>query len=85
MKYSSIFVAGFAFIALVGVAPVAWSGSMGNGAAQRSAEFAKSNAKTCLALPHDKMMKDQGCKSVMAQHPELFPSADVKPNSVTPH
>ena len=46
MKYSSIFVAGFAFIALVGVAPVAWSGSMGNGAAQRSAEFAKSNAKS---------------------------------------
>ena len=61
-------VAGTALIALVSVAPLAHAGTMGNGAQQRIAAA----VNRCLAMPHDKMVSDQGCKSLMVQHPEMF-------------
>jgi hypothetical protein len=63
-------VAGATVIALVGVTPLAQAGTMGNGAQQRNMV----TVNKCQAMPHDKMMNDQGCKSMMALHPELFSS-----------
>jgi hypothetical protein len=62
------FVASVAIIALFGIVPLAQAGTTGNGAAQRI----QAAVNTCLAMPHDKMVADQGCKSLMAQHPEMF-------------
>jgi len=76
MKYSGLFVAGVAFIAVVAVAPVAQSGTMGNGSQQRNSVA----VKKCLAMPHDKMMKDQECKTQMVVHPELFPGGVAPKN-----
>jgi hypothetical protein len=42
---------------------------MGNGSQQRNAVA----VNKCLAMPHDQMMKEQGCKTQMVVHPELFP------------
>ena len=61
-------VAGAAFIALVGITPLAHAGHLGNGAQQRI----QAAVNTCLKMPHDKMVADQNCKSLMAQHPEMF-------------
>jgi hypothetical protein len=69
MKYSGLFVAGVDLIAVMAGAPVAQSGTTGNGSKQRIAAA----VTQCLAMPHDQMMKDQGCKSLMIAHPELFP------------
>ena len=55
-------------IALIGFVPVANAGSMGNGAQQRIAAA----VNRCLAMPHDKMVANQYCKSLMTQHPEMF-------------
>ena len=57
-----------AFIALVGITPLAHAGSMGNGAQQRI----QAAVNRCLALPHEKVVADQYCKSLMTQHPEMF-------------
>ena len=62
--------AGAAFIALVGVTPLAHAGHMGNGAQQRI----QAAVNTCLKMPHDKMVADQNCKSLITQHPEMFAS-----------
>lgn len=64
-----VFVAGAAFIALVSVSLHAQAGTMGNGAQQRI----QAAVNTCLKMPHDKMVADSGCKSLMVQHPEMFP------------
>jgi hypothetical protein len=72
-KYSGLFVAGVAFIALIGVVPAAQAGHLGNGGQQRI----QAAVNGCLAMPHDKMMKDQNCKSQMALHPELFPAGSM--------
>jgi hypothetical protein len=64
---------------LVAVAGAAHGGSMGNGAGQRLAAA----VKRCLAMPHDQMMQDSGCKSLMAQHPEMFPSNGTKSDNET--
>jgi hypothetical protein len=61
-------VAAATFIALFGISPIAHAGTMGNGSQQRIAAA----VNRCLAMPHDKMVADQGCKSLMAQHPEMF-------------
>ena len=74
-------VAGTALIALVGIAPLAHAGTMGNGAQQRI----QAVVNRCLAMPHDKMMSDQGCKSTMVQHPELFPGGSVPPQDSNRH
>jgi ABC-type histidine transport system ATPase subunit len=74
-------VAGIAFIALVGIAPAAQSGTMGNGGQQRN----QAAVNRCLAMPHDKMMNDQGCKSFMVLHPELFPAGSLKPQNAPSH
>jgi hypothetical protein len=76
VKSSGLFVAGVAFITVLIIAPMAQSGSMGNGSQQRNAVA----VKNCLAMPHDKMMKDQGCKVLMTQHPELFPGGKAPTN-----
>jgi hypothetical protein len=60
--------AGAAFIAVVGITPLAHAGTMRNGAQQRI----QVAVNRCLAMPHDKMVSDQGCKSLMVQHPEMF-------------
>ena len=60
--------AGAAFIALVGIAPLAHAGHLGNGAQQRI----QAAVNRCLAMPRNKMAGDQGCKSLMVQHPEMF-------------
>ncbi len=62
------FVASVAIVALFGIVPLAQAGTMGNGAQQRI----QAAANRCLAMPHDKMVADQYCKSLMAQHPEMF-------------
>ena len=38
-----------------------------------------------LAMPHEQMMNDQGCKSMMVLHPELFPGGTVAPQSSNRH
>jgi hypothetical protein len=60
--------AGVTFIALIGITPLAHAGHLGNGAQQRI----QAAVNNCLKMPHDKMVADQGCKSLMAQHPEMF-------------
>jgi hypothetical protein len=52
---------------------------MGRGGQQRN----QAAVNKCLAMPHDEMMKDQGCKSMMVLHPELFP-AGTMPQQTTP-
>jgi hypothetical protein len=74
-------VAGTALIAVIGIAPLAHAGTMGNGSQQRNMIV----VNKCLAMPHDKMMGDQGCKSMMAVHPELFPGGTVTPANATHH
>ena len=80
-KCSSLFVAGLAFIGLVGITPLAHAGTVGNGAQQRIQAF----VNQCLKMPHDKMVNDQGCKSMMAEHPELFPAGTVTPQTTPSH
>ena len=76
INYRAIFIAGIAFVAVAGIAPVAQSGSMGNGAAQRKAaneaQAAKdqATARHCQAEPAS--MTSQACKDAMARHPEMF-------------
>lgn len=60
--------AGLAFIATVGITPLAHAGHLGNGSQQRI----QAAANTCQKMPHDKMMADPYCKSLMVQHPEMF-------------
>ena len=59
-----------AFAALFGIMPLAHAGHLGNGAQQRI-QVAVNN---CMKMPHDKMVADQYCKSLMVQHPEMFAS-----------
>jgi hypothetical protein len=74
-------VAGAAFIALVAITPLAHAGTMGNGSQQRN----QAAVNRCMAMPHGQMMSDQGCKSMMAVHPELFPAGTVTPANTTHH
>ena len=60
--------AGVTFIALIGSMPLAHAGHLGNGAQQRI----QAAVNTCLKMPHDKMVADQYCTSLMTQHPEMF-------------
>jgi hypothetical protein len=92
IKYSGLFVAGVVFIALAGIAPVAQSGTMGNGADQRNGiaagpqtQATKDNAiaKRCQGQPQ--LMNSQMCKDAMARSSELFTGGGAKPNSATPH
>jgi hypothetical protein len=69
--------AGAAIIALAGIVPAAQAGHMGNGAQQRNMV----TVNRCVAMPHDQMMKDQACKSMMTLHPELFPAGTVPPQN----
>lgn len=59
---------GATFIAFFGITPLAHAGHLGNGAQQRI----QAAVNTCLKMPHDKMVADQYCKSLMAQYPEMF-------------
>ena len=61
-------VAAASVIAFVSITPLAYAGHLGNGSQQRI----QAAVNTCLAMPHDKMVADQNCKSLMAQHPEMF-------------
>ena len=74
-KRSNVFMAGAALIALLGIIPAAQAGHLGNGGQQRT----QAVVNRCLAMPHDQMMKDQGCTSTMKQHPELFTAGNAKP------
>jgi hypothetical protein len=78
---NAIRTASVAFVALVGVGSQVYAGTMGNGAQQRNMVA----VRKCLAMPHDQMMTDQGCKSMMAVHPELFPGGTVMPPTSTHH
>jgi len=80
-KHNGFLVAGVAFVALVGIVSPAQSGTMGNGAKQRN----QVGVNKCLAMPHDQMMNDQACKTMMAVHPDLFPAGTVKPKSAPSH
>ena len=80
-RFSGGITAFVAFIALIGVSTSAYAGSMGNGAKQRN----QAVVNRCLAMPHDKMMADQGCTSQMAVHPELWPPGTVPPSASTHH
>ena len=62
--------AGVAFIAVLGITPLAHAGHLGNGAQQRI----QAAVNNCQKMPHDKMVADQYCKSLMIQHPEMFAS-----------
>jgi hypothetical protein len=86
---SGFFVAAVAFVALVGIVPVAQSGSMGNGAAQRNgtAGVPQSPAEKDLALAKQCQEKPQSlsaqvCKNALARHPEI---AGTQPKIATPH
>ena len=72
---SRLFLAGTALIALLGTVAGAQAGHLGNGSQQR----VQAVVNRCLAMPHDQMMKDQGCTSTMKQHPELFSAGGAKP------
>lgn len=73
--YSGFFAACVAATMLAAIP--AQGGSMGNGARQRNMV----GVNKCLAMPHDKMMKDQACQSMMHVHPELFPAGSLKPRN----
>ena len=75
--YHRLFAAG---VALLGIVPAAQAGHLGNGAQQRN----QIGVNKCLAMPHDKMMGDQACKSMMTVHPELFPAGTVPPKPNKP-
>jgi len=78
---------GVVFIALIGIAPVAQSGSMGNGAAQRNAaaqtQATKDQAVATQCLAQPGTMNSQACKDAKARHPEMFKSG-AKPNTAMP-
>ena len=67
-KTNRITFAATAIIALTAAAPLAHAGHLGNGAQQRI----QAAANNCMKMPHDKMVADQYCKSLMVQHPEMF-------------
>ncbi len=73
-KCNGFFVAVVAFIALVGVAQ---NVTMRDGFQQRN----QVGVNKCLSMPHDQMMTDPACKTMMAVHPESFPAATVKPQT----
>ena len=92
MKQSCLFAAGLAVVALLGGAPTAHSGTMGNGAAQRNAASAQTAtapaspadrdlalAQRCQAQPE--LMTSKPCQNVKARHPEVFNEA---PKTATP-
>jgi hypothetical protein len=88
MRSANILVAGIAVLALVGVAPIAQSGSMRNGAAQRNgtAGALQSPAEQDLALAKQCQEKPQSlsatvCKNALARHPEI---AGTQPKSALP-
>jgi hypothetical protein len=86
MRSANILIAGIAVVALVGVAPLAQSGTMRNGAAQRNGAVPQSPAEQDLALAKQCQEKPQSlsatvCKNALARHPEI---AGTQPKSAIP-
>ena len=73
-------VAGAALVAAVGAGSFAHAGTMGNGGKQR----AQAAVNRCEAMPHDKMMADQYCRSLLKTYPEMFTGGATQPASTHP-